>query len=132
MLHTETLDNVAFAVLTELMNTSSLNDFRLVGGTALAHDRDIAAMKIQAILGRAVKKDFWDIAELLQHHSISELISWHAEKYPNQMLAISIPQALVYFEEAESSPEPICLNNKTWEQVKKQIKDAVGELLQEW
>ncbi len=31
---------------------------------------DIAAMKIQAILGRGKKKDFWDLYELLQHYSL--------------------------------------------------------------
>lgn len=31
-------------------------------------DPDIIAMKIQAVLRRAVKKDFWDIAELLSHY----------------------------------------------------------------
>jgi hypothetical protein len=31
------------------------------------NDKDLMAMKIQAILGRGKKKDFWDIAELLEH-----------------------------------------------------------------
>ncbi len=35
---------------------------------------DIAAMKIQAILGRAKKKYFWDLYELLQHYSLQQLI----------------------------------------------------------
>ena len=28
---------------------------------------DIVAMKVQTILGRGKKKDFWDIAQLLEH-----------------------------------------------------------------
>ena len=66
------------------MTLPALQAFSLVGGTALAlryghrnsvdldlfyHEKfdypqviaDIAAMKIQAILGRAQKKDFWDL-----------------------------------------------------------------------
>ena len=40
---------------------------------------DIAAMKIQAILGRAQKKDFWDLYELLLHYPLQQLIDWHKQ-----------------------------------------------------
>ncbi|MBK9107110.1 MAG: hypothetical protein IPM92_01685 [Saprospiraceae bacterium] len=36
----------------------------------------LSAMKIQAILGRGTKKDFWDICELLNHFSIDQLIQF--------------------------------------------------------
>ena len=35
---------------------------------------DIIAMKINTILGRGKKKDFWDVAELLQHYSVNDLL----------------------------------------------------------
>ena len=62
---------------------------------------DIGAMKIQAILGRGRKKDFWDLYELLQHFSLEKIIHWHQLKYPSQMLAISIPLAITYFVQLE-------------------------------
>lgn len=34
---------------------------------------DIAAMKLNAVLGRGVKKDFWDICELLRHCSLQDI-----------------------------------------------------------
>jgi hypothetical protein len=37
-------------------------------------------MKIQAILGRGKKKDFWDLFELLQHYSLQQIIDWHKQK----------------------------------------------------
>lgn len=95
----------------------------------LASDKDLIAMKIQAILGRGVKKDFWDIAELLKHYSLQEMIDFHKEKYPNQMLGISIPQALLYFEDAESSIEPISLTTTNWTEIKNQIKEKVNVFL---
>jgi predicted nucleotidyltransferase component of viral defense system len=49
-------------------------------------DKDIIAMKIFAIMKRAQKKDFWDIAELLQHYSVKDFIDFYNAKYPNQML----------------------------------------------
>lgn len=70
-------------------------------------DRDLIAMKIQAILGRGKKKDFWDLYELLQHYNLFDMINFHKKKYPNQMMLISIPQVLVYFADAENSDEPV-------------------------
>ena len=92
----------------------------------IASSLDIAAMKINAILGRATKKDFWDIFELLQHFTLEEIIDAHQKKYPNQMLLISIPQALSYFEDAEDSEKPICLKKRSWEEIKEGIQKAVS------
>ena len=82
---------------------------------------DISAMKIQAILGRAKKKDFWDLYELLQHYSLQQLIDWHKQKYASQMLAISIPNAITYFVDADESEPPVSLKNQNWEMVKNGI-----------
>ena len=92
-------------------------------------DRDLIAMKIQAILGRGKKKDFWDIAELLEHYELSQMIDFHKAKYPNQMLLISIPQALVYFVDADDSDEPVSLKGQTWSDVKETLKTKVREFL---
>jgi hypothetical protein len=92
-------------------------------------DEDIAAMKIQAILGRGKKKDFWDLHELFKHHSLQQIINWHKQKYPNQMLAISIPHAITYFVDADESEVPISFKKQTWEMVKKDISRVVREYL---
>jgi len=90
---------------------------------------DIAAMKIQAIPGRAKKKDFWDLYELIQHYPLQQLIDWHKQKYPSQMLAISIPNAITYFVEADESETPVSFKKQTWESVKKGISRAVSDYL---
>jgi len=90
---------------------------------------DIAAMKIQAIFGRAQKKDFWDLYELLQHYPLQQLIDWHKQKYPTQMLAISIPHAVTYFADADESDAPVSFKKQTWELVKKGISKAVSDYL---
>ena len=92
-------------------------------------NEDIMAMKINAILKRGVKKDFWDIAELLEHYSVNEMIDNYTKKYSNQMLLISIPRALTYFEDAEESEEPVSLKGQTWIGVKTKICDRVDEFL---
>ena len=90
---------------------------------------DIAAMKIQAILGRAKKKDFWDLYELLQHYPLQQLIDWHKQKYPSQMLAISIPHAITYFADAEESETPVSFKRQNWEKIKKGISKTVSDYL---
>ena len=100
-----------------------------IDGIRLLSSEDIAAMKINAIFGRASKKDFWDIFELLHHFKLEEIIDFHLKKYPKQMLLISIPQALSYFEEADESENPKCLNGYSWEVIKKYIKKSVSDYL---
>jgi hypothetical protein len=90
---------------------------------------DISAMKIQAILGRAKKKVFWDLNELLQHYSLQQIIDWHKQKYPSQMLAISIPHAISYFVDADESESPVSFKNQTWEGIKKSISKTVSDYL---
>ncbi len=98
-------------------------------GIRIYSDADIAAMKIQAMLGRGKKKDFWDLYELLQHYSLQQLIDWHKQKYPSQMLAISIPNAITYFVDADDSDTPVSYKGQTWEKVKKEISRAVSDYL---
>ena len=207
MLHTQTVEPETFSLLKELMAFPALQQFSLVGGTALAlrfghrssvdlvlfyHEKydhpqvvealetkfqhrfvykqqhthfgifcfidnvkvdfvhfphlpiapfevedkirfysiaDISAMKIQAILGRAQKKDFWDLFELLQHYSLQQIMDWHKQKYPSQMLAISIPHAITYFVDADESDDPVSYKKQTWELVKKGISKFVSDYL---
>ncbi|TAG58017.1 MAG: hypothetical protein EAZ27_01880 [Cytophagales bacterium] len=100
-----------------------------IEGIRLFAPEDIIAMKVQAVLGRAKKKDFWDIAELLQHYSVSDFITFHKQKYASQNLFITVPQAITYFADADESPDPISLKNQTWESVKLVISQKVSEYL---
>lgn len=109
--------------------------FKQIGNTILEdgirmfNDEDIVAMKIFAILKRAHKKDFWDIAELLNHYSLEECIKMYYKKYPNMQLLISIPFALTYFADADESEDPVSLKGQTWASVKKIIQSHVNEYL---
>ena len=100
-----------------------------VEGIRMYESADIAAMKIQAILGRGRKKDFWDLEELLKHYSIRQIIEWHSMKFPTQQLLISIPSALTYFADADESEDPVSLKGQTWASVKKTISQKVSDYL---
>lgn len=101
----------------------------IIDGIRMYSNEDIAVMKINAILGRSAKKDFWDLVELLMHFSLKQIIEYHREKFPVNTILISIPNAITYFEDAENSPDPISLNGQTWESVKKTLQKHVREYL---
>lgn len=98
-------------------------------GIKMFGDKDIIAMKIFAILQRAVKKDFWDLAELLSHYSLKECIDAYHLKYPSNQMLISIPFAITYFADADESEDPVSLKGQTWKSVKKIIQQKVNEYL---
>lgn len=106
-----------------------ISDIVTMDGIRMYGIPDIAAMKIQAILGRGKKKDFWDLAEILTHYSLEQVIAWHKEKYPSQMLAISIPHCITYYADADDSEDPISLKGQTWDSVKTVINQSVSEYL---
>ncbi len=98
-------------------------------GIRMYSPEDIIAMKVQAILGRGKKKDFWDIAELLKHFTVKDFVSLHKEKYSTQNLLITVPQAMTYFDDADDGEDPISLKKQTWNSVKKEIQSKVRRYL---
>jgi len=106
-----------------------LKEIQLYGKVRMYSSEDIAAMKIQAILGRGRKKDFWDLHELFKFYSLQEILGWHKQKYPSQMLAISIPNAITYFDDADESETPVSLKGQTWENIKRDISKTVSDFL---
>ena len=91
-----------------------------IDNVRLFSTEDIIAMKVQAILGRGKKKDFWDIAELLNHYSVADF---------TQNLLITVPQALTYFADAEESEDPVSLKSQTWKGVQGFINSKVSKYL---
>lgn len=98
-------------------------------GIRMFSTEDIAAMKVQAVLQRGRKKDFWDIAELLNHFPVADFIRFHKEKYATQNLMITVPQAISYFADAEEDEDPVSLKNQTWKSVRQAITAKVREYL---
>ena len=104
-------------------------DLVVEDGIRMYDDVDIGPMKIEAMLHRAQKKDFWDLEQLLRVHGLQELLDNHRRKYPKNTIMISIPRALGYFEDAEESEEPKALNGLTWQEVKRSISRTVNSFL---
>ena len=96
-------------------------------GITLASIKDIAAMKIAAVIGRGTKKDFIDIDVLLRTFTLRELLELYLKKYPDGSLFIAM-KSLSYFEDAESDPMPFMFEDTDWDGVKARIREAVISL----
>lgn len=90
----------------------------------LASIKDIAAMKIAAVIGKGTKKDFIDIDVLLRTFTLRELLELYIQKYPDGSLFIAM-KSLSYFEDAESDPMPFMFEDTDWDDVKARIREAV-------
>lgn len=104
-------------------------ELHIENGIPMYADADIAAMKVEAILHRAKKKDFHDLELLLRMHGLAQVMEWHRCKYPDNSIAISVPYAITYFKDAEDGEDPISLQGQTWEGVKASIQKVVREYL---
>lgn len=95
-------------------------------GVSLADERDIAAMKIQAISDRGSKKDFVDLFVLLKKYSIEELLGFFHKKYKKfNYNQLHILKSLNYFFNADENPNPVMLIKDTWKDIKKHINKEV-------
>lgn len=93
-------------------------------GIRLASDKDIAAMKINAIEGRGSKKDFIDLYFLLEHYTLQEMLDFYCCKYPEHSLFRAL-LSLSYFEDADTQMMPVMFSDIDWSIVKKRLSDAV-------
>jgi len=99
-------------------------------GVFLADERDIGAMKIQAISDRGSKKDFVDLFVLLKKYSLQELLDFFNKKYKKYNYnMLHILKSLSYFYDADVNIEPKYIIPINWEEVKKFIKNVVEEYI---
>jgi len=89
-------------------------------GIEIADPKDIAAMKIAAVMDRGTKKDFIDLFFLSQKGiSLEKCFQIYDKKYKvleNNLY--SIITSLSYFVDAENSAMPVMLNKISWNKVK--------------
>lgn len=101
-----------------------LDDAIEEGNIRLAGLRDIAAMKLSAVANRGRKKDFIDVARLLDVFSLDQMLSLYKEKFSVSELSFPL-RGLMYFDDAEEDPMPEMFDsNFTWENVKKTVVAA--------
>lgn len=87
---------------------------------------DIAAMKLSAIAGRGAKKDFYDLDCLLGEYTLRELFAWFEAKFGGDVFHLR--KSIVYFDDADTEPDPVSLRNASWNDVKSRIRAAAVKI----
>ena len=84
-------------------------------------------MKINAIVNRGSKKDFYDLAALFKIHPLESILAFYQEKYRPATLLMAI-RSLAWFDDAEAEPDPVSLTGESWQSIMDQIKSAIRQL----
>lgn len=103
-----------------------LSPAKIEDGIVLADKQDIAAMKVNAIIGRGTKKDFIDIAFLLKEYSLSDILRFFFNKYPDASMFLA-SKSLAYYDDADNEPMPYMFSDTTWEELKAFISEQYDE-----
>ena len=119
MLHLEAIEPATLELLEPPVEES---------GVRLAGVKDIAAMKVNAITNRGTRKDFVDMARLLDDYSLEDIFSWYRAKYPAANPALAM-RSMSYFVDAETMPMPRMLVPFDWDEAKARICTAVRKLV---
>jgi len=99
----------------------------------LASMEDIALMKMDALLSRANRKDFYDLYFICQNVSLRQLFNQASQKYPSvRDFEVQVVKRLVYFESADHDPEPNLIKPTAWKTVKNYFTEQAQEIEQSW
>jgi hypothetical protein len=104
-----------------------------VKDVSLASITDIGLMKLDALLGRASRKDFHDLYAICQRKSLRSLLDVAQIKFAHvRDFEAQAVRHLVYFERAEQEAPVPLLEDISWESVKKFFQNQAKELGTSW
>lgn len=98
-------------------------------GIRIASKEDIAAMKLQSITTRLVKKDFWDIEELLESFSLKQMTEFFQKRYPWNEDLKDVIIRLSETDKCDKDIDPLSFKGKNWKTIKKNIKNSLDQYL---
>ena len=94
---------------------------------------DIGLMKLDAVINRGTRKDFYDLYMIAQHVPIPQLLALSTQKYPYardfELMAL---ESMVLFDAAEADPPPQLLIELPWGQVKRFFITEARALGRQW
>ncbi len=104
-----------------------------IEGIRIASIEDIALMKLDAMLSRAARKDFYDLYFICKHMPLKHLFNIADQKYPSvRDFETQATKRLVYFENAENESEPYLMDTISWQTVKEYFIKQAREIEQSW
>ncbi|MFQ5340471.1 MAG: nucleotidyl transferase AbiEii/AbiGii toxin family protein [Anaerolineae bacterium] len=104
-----------------------------VEGVVVASIVDVGLMKLDALITRGSRKDFYDLYAIAQEISVPDLLAVAGNKYPYvrdfELMAI---ESLVLFDNADRDVQPDLLIDLPWEQVRQSFVDLARDFGESW
>jgi Nucleotidyl transferase AbiEii toxin, Type IV TA system len=101
----------------------------LIDGIRIGSLADVTAMKVDVVARGGRKKDFWDLHELFNTFTFSEMLEMHKQRYEYTHDRDLIIANFSNFASADGDFDPICLMGKEWELIKLDIAELVDNFL---
>jgi hypothetical protein len=102
-------------------------------GVALASLVDVGLMKLDALVGRGSRKDFYDLYAIAQEMHLADLLARSVSKYPYardfELMAV---ESMVLFENADRDLQPDLLIEVPWEQIRQFFVAQARALGERW
>lgn len=99
----------------------------------LASIEDIALMKLDALLSRASRKDFYDLYFICQRIHLRDILNKSQQKYSSiRDFETQTVKRLVFFDYAERGSDPVLLQPVEWQAVKVYFVNLAKEIEQSW
>jgi hypothetical protein len=85
----------------------------------VASPEDLVAMKLSAIAGRGLYRDFWDLHALMEAQGIAlpDALDTFKRKYAHEDLG-HVVRSLVYFGDADTEPMPAGMTSALWARIR--------------
>lgn len=127
-----TFNNVKFSLF--IYNYQLVDKFIPFSKVFLASTKDIAAMKLAAIMDRGTKKDFVDMYFLNKNNiTIDQAFKFYEKKYKSFSNNLySLITSLSYFDDAEKTEMPEMLIKTSWEDVKEFFRIETKRLAEKY
>lgn len=104
-----------------------------VEGIQIAGVRDIALMKMDALLARASRKDFHDLYAICQRIPLRELLDLAPRKYPAvRDFEAQVTRHMVYFDRAEQEKPVPLIEQVDWNTVKDWFREQAKTIGGSW
>jgi len=123
-----TMEGIKFSIFT--YKYPVLFPYKSIFNINILELRDIAAMKIDAISTRGIKRDFIDLYFICQTGiSLAKMLPFYDRKYGTlSSNIVHIQKSLVYFVDAEIAKMPKMIKKVDWPEVKRFFEKEVREI----
>lgn len=110
-----------------------LRPTKLVAGLALADPLDIGLMKLDALISRAARKDFYDLYFITRIISLDDLLAFGEKKYRHARdFEVEAVRSLAFFANADRDMAPTLIEKIPWDTIKSFFQAEAKRLGQQW